>query len=170
MNLNDFIARAKRSSLHRWILSAMLYRMIPFNKPHRLRIGHLGDDMVKVMLPYRKKNLNHIRGLHACVLATLTEFTSGFMLISKLGFDKYRIILQRLEMEYHYQGKMDAVAEFKISDEWLQSMIYVPLASQDAVVVVCEVKVYDVQGNHLSTGLVHWQVKNWSKVKTRVAA
>jgi hypothetical protein len=83
-------------------------------------------------------------------------------------FEKYRIILQRLEMDYHYQGKTDAVAEFKISDSWLQSMIYVPLASQDAVVVICEVKVYDVKGNHLTTGRAHWQIKNWAKVKTQV--
>jgi len=170
MNLNSFIDRAKRSALHLWILNVMLYRMIPFNKPHGLKIDVLKDHGVRTMLPYRKRNLNHIRGTHACVLATLTEFTSGFVLISNLGFEKYRLILQRLEMDYHYQGKMDAVAEFKISGDWLQSMIYLPLASHDAVVVVCEVKVFDVKGNHLTTGRAHWQIKNWSKVKTALAA
>jgi len=169
MNLNTFITRARQSAFHRWILNRLLYRMIPFNKPHGLKIDTLFDEGVRTHLPYRKRNFNHIRGLHACVLATLTEFTSGFVLISKLGFDKYRLILQRLEMDYHYQGKMDAVAEFKISDSLLQSMIYQPLASQDAVIIVCEVKVYDVKGNHLTTGRVHWQIKNWAKVKTTVA-
>jgi acyl-coenzyme A thioesterase PaaI-like protein len=168
MKLNDFIDRAKHSALHLWVLNIMLYRMIPFNKPHRLKIETLADDGVKALLPYRRRNFNHIRGLHACVLATLTEFTSGFVLLSKLGFEKYRIILQRLEMDYLYQGKMDAVAEFKISDSWLQTMVYTPLASQEAVVVVCEVKVYDIKGNHLTTGHVHWQIKNWAKVKTHL--
>ena len=166
MNLNIFITRAKHSTFHLWILNMLLFRMIPFNKPHGLKIATLTHEGVTARLPYRKRNFNHIRGLHACVLATLTEFTCGFVLISKLGFERYRLILQRLEMDYHYQGKMDAVAEFKISDSWLQSMIYTPLTTQDAVVVVCEVKVYDVHGNHLTTGRAHWQIKNWTKVKT----
>jgi len=166
MNLNSFITRAKHSAWHLWILNIMLYRMIPFNKPHGVKITRIADDEVETHLPYRRTNLNHIRGLHACVLATLTEFTSGFLLISRLGFERYRLILQRLEMDYHYQGKMAARAEFKISDNWLQQMIHAPLATQDAVVVVCEVKVYDAAGHHLTTGQVHWQIKNWTKVRT----
>ena len=170
MNLNNFIERAKRSPWHLWILNILLYRMIPFNKPHGLKITRIVDYGIETYLPYRRKNLNHIKGLHACVLATLTEFTSGFVLISYLGFERYRLILQRLEMDYHYQGKMAARAEFKISDPWLQQMVHAPLATQDAVVVVCEVKIYDHQGNHLTTGHVHWQIKNWAKVKTQVRA
>jgi hypothetical protein len=37
-------------------------------------------------------------------------------------------------------------------------------------VVICEVKVYDIQGNQLTTGHVHWQLKNWTKVKTKPGA
>lgn len=170
MQLQSFIDRAKRSAFHLGVLNVLLYRMIPFNKPHRLKISALEDYAVKTRLPYRKRNFNHIRGLHACALATLTEFTSGFLLISRLGFENYRLILQRLEMDFLYQGKMDAVAEFRISEEWLRNLIYTPLGGQDAVVVVCEVKIYDGQGNHLTTGKAHWQIKNWTKVKTRVAA
>lgn len=170
MDLNRFIARAQTSAWHLWVLNVLLYRMIPFNKPHGLRISRLEDFSVETHLPYRRRNLNHIQGLHACVLATLTEFTSGFLLISKLGFERYRLILQRLEMDYHYQGKMAARAEFKISESWLEEMIHKPLAAQDAVVVICEVKVYDIQGNQLTTGHVHWQLKNWTKVKTKPGA
>lgn len=121
------------------------------------------------MIPYRRSNFNHIRGLHACSLATVSEFTTGFLLISNLDMKKYRLIMPRLEMDYHYQGKMDSFAEFSISQAWLDERIIDPLKTQDAVVVPCEVKIHDAQGNHLTTGKIHWQIKSWNKVKTRIS-
>jgi len=161
------LQKAKGSAFYRRILSWSLDRMIPFNKPHGFRLLEIGDNHLKTLIPYRKKNLNHIRGLHACALATISEFTTGFLLVAKLDARKYRLIMQRLEMDYHYQGKMDATAEFSAPDHWLATMIYEPLKDQDAVVVVCEVKIHDIKGNHLTTGKVHWQIKNWEKVKTK---
>jgi hypothetical protein len=75
--------------------------------------------------------------------------------------------MQRMEMDYHFQGKMDAFAEFQVTEEWYTSEIVDPLTRADAVVVPCTVKVIDAKGNHLTTGVVYWQVKNWSKVKTK---
>jgi acyl-coenzyme A thioesterase PaaI-like protein len=141
--------------------------MIPFNKPHGFKVLEISDTAIKTLIPYRRKNFNHIRGLHACAMATLSEFTTGFSLVTKLDSTKYRLIMQRLEMNYHYQGKMDATATFSITEEWMNKNIYEPLSTRDAVLVTCEVKIHDVHGNHLSTGLVHWQVKDWQKVKTK---
>lgn len=167
MNLSVFVDRAKRSGFHLWVLNLLLDRMIPFNKPHGFRVLHIGDDSIKTIIPYRRRNFNHIRGLHACALATISEFTTGFLLISKLDANKYRLIMQRLEMDYHYQGKMEATAEFSASPEWLQEKIYTPLKTQESVVIICEVKIHDAKGNHLTTGKVHWQIKDWQKVKTK---
>jgi len=168
LNLNTAVDKAKNSSFYRQLLNWSLDRMIPFNKPHKLRILEIGDYHIKTLLPYRTKNLNHIKGLHACVLATVSEFSTGFLLLSKLDAKKYRLIMQRLEMDYHYQGKMDAVASFAISEEWLNQYIYQPLQSQEAIVVICEIKIVDVKGNHLTTGKIHWQIKDWQKVKTKI--
>ncbi len=162
------IEKAKRSSFYRKLLNWSLNRMVPFNRPHGLRVVGIDDYSLKVFVPYRKSNLNHIRGLHACVLATVSEFTTGFLLVSKLDASKYRLIMQRLEMDYYYQGKMDAVAEFAVSAKWFTDNIYQPLEEQDAIVVPCEVRVHDSDGNHLTTGKVLWQIKNWSKVRTKV--
>ncbi|MEZ4944875.1 MAG: DUF4442 domain-containing protein [Cyclobacteriaceae bacterium] len=164
------VEKAKKSSFYRGLLNFLLNRMIPFNKPHGFHVVEIGDYQLKTCIPYRKSNFNHIKGLHACALATISEFTTGFLLITQLDAKKYRLIMQKLEMNYHYQGKMDAYAEFKISEDWLSKEIYLPLKSQDAVVVVCEVKITDKNGNHLTTGFVHWQIKDWIKVKTKVAA
>ena len=162
------IEKAKRSSFYLKVLNWSLNGMIPFNKPHGYKVINISDHSLKTFIPYRKRNFNHIRGLHACALATLSEFTTGFFLVSRLDAKKYRLIMQRLEMEYHYQGKMDATAEFFASEEWLSENIYHPLKTMDAVIVPCEVKIHDVKGNHLTTGRVFWQIKNWSKVKTKV--
>jgi hypothetical protein len=164
---NVVLQKAKTSSFYLWLLNFSLDRMIPFNKPHGFRVIEVGDYHLKTLIPYRKKNFNHIRGLHACALATISEFTTGFLLVAKLDGKKYRLIMQKLEMDYHYQGKMDAVAEFSISEDWLNSKIYTPLKAGEAVVVNCEVKIHDVKGNHLTTGHVYWQIKDWNKVKTK---
>lgn len=170
MDSAKIIEKAKHSSFYLQVLNWSLNRMVPFNKPHGFRIVEIADDHVKTFIPFRKSNLNHIRGLHACALATLAEFTTGFMLVSKLDGQKFRIIMQRLEMDYHYQGKLHATAEFSATNEWFLKNIYTPLEQHDAVLVPCDVRIHDEQGNHLTTGKVFWQIKNWSKVKTKITA
>lgn len=161
------LEKAKHSAFYLMVLNWSMNRMVPFNKPHGFRILEIADYRLKTIMPYRRSNFNHIRGLHACGLATISEFTTGFLLLSSLDMKKYRIIMQRLEMNYHYQGKMDATAEFVISKEWLNEKVINPLKTQEAVVVPCEVKIHDIKGNHLTTGTVYWQFKDWAKVKTK---
>ena len=167
INPTGLIQRAKTSALYLRFLNWGLYNLIPFNAPHNFKVLEIKDWEVKIGLPFIKKNLNHISGLHACALATVSEFTTGLMLISKLPPSKYRIILQRLEMEYHYQGKTSAVGHFQISKEWLEEKVMAPLQAQESILVPCEIKIHDKKGNHLTTGTVHWQIKDWSKVKTK---
>ncbi|NOT75939.1 MAG: DUF4442 domain-containing protein [Cyclobacteriaceae bacterium] len=168
MNSAAVIEKAKHSSFWRWILNQSLYRMVPFNAPHKFQVVEIGDHFLKALIPYRRSNFNHIKGLHACGLATISEFATGFLLLSRLDIKKYRLIMRRIEMEYHYQGKMDAYAEFSTSDEWFQKEIIVPLQTQESVEVPCIIKIHDVKGNHLTTGKVFWQVKDWTKVKTKL--
>lgn len=162
------VEKAKHSPFYLKILNWSLNRMIPFNKPHGFKIIEIGDDHLKTLIPYTKKNFNHIRGLHACALATISEFTTGFLLITKLDAKKYRLIMQRLEMDYHYQGKTNGYAQFSLSAEWFNEKVYKPLNTEPSTVVICEVKIHDEKGNHLTTGKVHWQIKSWDKVKTTV--
>lgn len=168
MDTTKIVEKAKSSSFYLWLLNQGISRMIPFNKPHGFKILEITDDKLKTFVPYKKRNFNHIRGIHACALATLSEFTTGFLMISRLDMKKYRIIMQRMEMDYHYQAKMDSIGVFQITDEWLEKEIYEPLKTKDAIVVPCEIKIEDKDGNHLTTGKVFWQVKAWDKVRTKV--
>ncbi len=167
LSVDKIIEKAKHSSFWLWVLNFSHPFQVPFNRPHGFEIVSFSEQHLKVRLPYRRSNMNHIRGLHACALATVSEFATGFMLLSRLDGTKYRMIMQRIEMDYHYQGKMDAFAEFTVTNDWLNNNILVPLSSSDAVVVPCVVKIHDDKGNHLTTGKVFWQFKNWSKVRTR---
>ena len=168
INPANLIEKAKTSSLYLKLLNWGLFRMIPFNAPHQFSVLEIKDWEIKTILPYIRKNLNHISGLHACALATVSEFTTGLMLMTRLPSSQYRLILQRLEMEYHFQGKMTAYGSFAISQAWINENVISPLQKQESVVVPCEVKIHDSKGNHLTTGKVFWQIKDWSKVKTKV--
>lgn len=166
-NPAKIIERAKTSKRHLALLNFVLALKVPFNKPHGFKITELGREIVKVKIPYKRANFNHIRGIHACALATASEYSTGFILLNKLGSKKYRIIMQKMEMNYHYQGKMDVIVTYEISDQWLKIHVLEPLKNQDSIIVNCEVKSYDTDGNHLSTGNIYWQVKPWAKVKTK---
>lgn len=168
MNFEKYIAHAKRSAFGLFKLNLGLGFLIPFNRPHKIKIKEIGDDFVKTSIPYRRKNFNHIKGIHACGLATSAEFASGFLLLTKLGSKKYRLIMESLEMKYHYQAKSNVTAIFSADDVWINSNVIVPLSAAEQVYVRCEIKLIDDKENHVATGFTNWQIKEWTAVKTRV--
>ena len=167
MNPAKLIEKAKTSSFYLWLLNVTFDRMIPFNRPHGFRIVEIGAHHVRTRLPYKTKNLNHLKGLHACALATLTEITGGFIFVTQLDPAKYRIILKRLEVDYLYQGKTDAYGEFRISETWMEEKVIGPLRTAESVEVVSAVNIADEKGNGLTEGRATWQIKAWDKVKTK---
>ena len=166
-NPAKIIERANTSKRHLALLNFVLARKVPFNKPHGFKIIEFSNDIVRVKIPYKRINFNHIRGIHACALATASEYSTGFILLNKLDSKKYRIIMQKMEMNYHYQGKMDVIVTYELSDQWLKTNVLDPLETEESMIVNCEVKSHDIEGNHLSTGNIFWQVKPWQKVKTK---
>lgn len=168
MNLNKIIKKAGHSPVYLKILNLGLNRTIPFNKPHGIKVLEISENQIRTFIPYKKRNFNHIRGVHACALATLSEFTTGLMLISRIDSKKYRIIMKALYMDYYYQAKKHVYATFEMSDQWLEETIFKPLEKEDAVLVKCTVETRDQDGNLLATGNIHWHIKPWDKVRTKV--
>jgi acyl-coenzyme A thioesterase PaaI-like protein len=167
MNLTTLAGKASHNKWYRWFLSYQLNRVVPFNRPHKFKIKAINSQLLEVELPYRKSNLNHLKGLHACAMATLAEVTSGFLLLINLNPKRYRLILERLEMDYHYQGKMTAVVRFELNEQFLREKIIAPLEQTGKISLPCQVKIYDRKQNHLATGTAHWQIKDWQQVKTK---
>jgi acyl-coenzyme A thioesterase PaaI-like protein len=167
MDITKLSKKAEHSSFYRRVLSFGLNNIVPFNKPHGFAITAVSPNELTVRLPYKKRNLNHVKGLHACAMATLAEVSSGFLLLSRIDPKKYRIILHRLEMDYHYQGKTHAYARFQLTDDFLRSNILEPLEKEEKIQLPCTVEIHDEQKNHLATGIAHWQIKNWKAVKLK---
>jgi len=159
--------KAKTSKRHLRLLNFGLARMIPFNKPHGFKIIELSDWSVTVKIPYKKVNFNHIKGIHACALATASEYSTGLVLLNRLNPKKYRIIMQKMEMHYHYQAKKDTHVIFEITEDWLNEQVLSPLKDQESVIINCEVRSYDTDQNHLTTGNIFWHIKSWDKVRTK---
>jgi hypothetical protein len=76
--------------------------------------------------------------------------------------------MESLEMKYHYQAKTAIFAYYTISQEDLDTRIVAPLKTEDKVMVKCEIKLFDAMKNHVATGYTNWQIKPWSKVKTKL--
>ncbi len=123
---------------------------------------------VTVSIPYIRSNKNHINGIHACALATASEYASGLCLATLLPDSQYRILLKNLNMDYFYQGKTAVTIEFSITENFLHAHILQPLSSNDSIFVPLEIKSYDASANHISTCYANWQVKNWRNVRTKV--
>lgn len=147
-------------------LNFMLARGIPYNNPHGIRVQEVTPNRVVSIIPFRRKNLNHVGSIHACGLATVAEFCSGLMLLKFIGSD-YRILLQRLEVDYHYQAKAAALAHFSTDQECIDQLVLTPLQSSASVLFKAEVKVRTAAGDSLCTAQVYWHIKAWQQVRTK---
>ena len=166
--LHALVEKAKRSKFYLWLLNIVLLRTVPFNNPHKLRVVSITEDEVSICAAYTKNNLNHIKGIHACLLATLCEYVTGLSLLLHLSPKEYRIILKNISMTYHYQAKSDVFVKFKIDKKALQENILNPLKTNDAIFREFSIDVYDANNNHICTGLINWQIKAWEKVKMQI--
>lgn len=167
MHLPTLLAKARASSFTRWWMNLLLDRMIPFNAPHGFKVRPLPEGGIRVHVPYRRANFNHIKGIHACAMATAAEMCSGLSVLERLDPREYRLIMRTLHMAYHYQAKRPAHATCIPTAADIEAQVLGPLRTGDAADYTSTVELHDVDGNHLATGTVVWQVKAWSKVRTK---
>ncbi len=168
MELAPILAKSRNSAFTRWWMNIGLHWMVPFNRPHGFRVLPLPTGGIRVEIPNWRINRNHIKGIHACCLATAAEYCSGLALMEHLDPKRYRIIMKSLTMDYHYQAKAKAHAEFAPSASELDDRLIRPLSSGEPVLYTAEVPLHDISGNHLATGRITWQIKDWGQVRTKV--
>lgn len=167
LQLERAFQRARQSRFQLWWLNRLLWMGIPFNAPHRLRIASLADEEVVIEIPFRRANKNHLGSLHACAMATAAEYSSGLVLLQQAGSATYRLIMQRIEADYHAQGRMAAKASAHLSAEEVQEKITGPLeAGAESVVYRSKAEVHDHEDRHLCTVTIYWQIKRWDKVRS----
>lgn len=166
--LQSLLAKARKSSFWLWVLNRALGRTVPFNRQHGFELAEIEENRIVTSARYRRSNFNHVRGIHACGIATIAEFSAGFLLMTKLDPNRYRLIMSRLEADFGYQAKENIFSESDICPERLRDEVVEPLKSQDIVSVTMESRVRDRSGNRIATILTTWQIKNWKKVQTKV--
>ena len=166
--LPKLTVRARRSKAWLKVLNLVLGRVIPFNRPHGFHVVEIEHGRVRTGASYKRLNHNHIRGIHACAIATIAEFSSGFVLLSRLDPSRYRLIMSRLEVDYVYQAKMAITAETRLDDSVLNERVLEPLRSADSCSIVMETEIDDAAGNRIATAHTTWQIKDWTKVRTQV--
>lgn len=162
------LRKARTSGFHRWLLNVALHRVVPFNRPHSIRITAVTDDELRMVLPFKRANRNHIGGMHACAMATMCEYICGLSLLTHLSPKEYRIVLKNIHMTYHYQAKGAVKAKFRLTQEMVQTEILTPMMQVDAVFKEFQVDVFDEEEQHICTGLINWQIKPWAKVRTKL--
>lgn len=148
-------------------LDKVLTLGIPFNAPHGFTIKTISPDQVRVSLPNRKLNHNHIGGVHACAMATVGEYCAGLSLLSSFGISKYRLIMSELSVTYTWQGRTDLegiCSPRAIDIEAVRaSLDEGKTYSQPLETIIQEVK----SGKEVARVKTTWQLKPWGTVKTQ---
>ncbi len=158
--------KAKHSRFHLWLLNRAALRMIPFNNQHGFIISAISDDSLETMAPYKRRNMNHLKGIHACGLATIGELSAGLLLLSLFDPSKYRLIMSHLEVSYHYQAKTVTFSRSQLQKSE-QGKLLSRLSSGEVITLPMASELYDSNDNHVATVKTTWQLKPWSKAKTK---
>ena len=153
-------------------LNAVFRSILPFNVPHGIRVVAFGDDEVRVALPDRLANRNHLNGMHACAIATACEFCSGLAVLAQFEMKAYRLIMNRLEVDYTRRpdrGACEARAE--IAPDLKEQVVRLMAESEDgAARFIMPSVLVDSRGEEVARATVHWHVKAWKDVKYKPTA
>ncbi len=140
------------------VMDAALNLAIPFNRWLGMRIETLYADRVVVNSPPTILRKNHVGGAHACALALLGEYPAGLMLSQTFKPETYRIIISKLEVTYHKQGRGYLKAEVLAPKEW-------PEILDGVCLVDLKTEIKNAAGESVATVLTKWQLKEWSRIK-----
>src|SRR3990167_213039 len=113
--LATLIQKAENSKLYLWLLNRVMSHAVPFNKPHGFKVIDITFHHVTTFAAYRKKNFNHVRGIHACAIATVGELAAGIVLMYHFSPAQYRFIMSTMQIDYHYQAKKNITAMAALS-------------------------------------------------------
>lgn len=165
--LANLIQKAEHSKIHLWLLNRVMNHAVAFNKPHGFQISKITANHVETFAPYHKKNFNHVRGIHACAIATIGELAAGIILMYHFPPIEYRFIMSNMQIDYHYQAKKNITATACLSDDNKITIQHTLKASEKTLQpIITEVK--DGDQTLIATVKTVWQIKLWDHVKTKL--
>ncbi|MCM2283111.1 MAG: DUF4442 domain-containing protein [Bdellovibrionaceae bacterium] len=155
-------AKIPNESLRRRALDVLMTVSIPFNRWLGFRFEHIGEDRVVVLSPPRKLRENHVGGAHACSLALMGEYAAGACIATHYGLQGNRLIIGKLEVDYHRQGRGWLRAEAHAPAEW-------PQPQEGEAWLDMVTKITDSKNVEVATCKTRWQLKSWSRVRQKTA-
>lgn len=162
------IQKAQTYKIYLWLLNRMMNHTVRFNKPHGFQVIKITDDSVQTFAPYHKKNFNHVRGIHACAIATVGELAAGLLLMHHFSPKEFRVIMSTIHIDYHYQAKKNIVATAALSSDEKENVMQ-QLKKENKAMQAITSEIKDDDKTLVATVKTTWQIKNWADVRTRVA-
>ncbi len=150
----------------RKLVGAFLRVASPFNAPLRASIQVWEPGLCRIRVPNRRPLHNHLRGVHACALATAGETPAGLLLLRTFPFSRFRLILKDLSITYERQARSDLVAEADLRAEE-RHRVQAGLDAGEPQLVTVETRISEPAGARLATVRTTWQVKAWDQVRSR---
>lgn len=166
-HLGSLIQKSEISKKHLWLLNRVMNHSVKFNRPHGFQVVKINANQVQTFAPYHKKNFNHVRGIHACAIATVGELAAGIMLMYHFSPVQYRIIMSNIQIEYHYQAKKNIIATAAFLDQD-KNKILATLADQHKTTHTVTTEIKDEDQALIATVQTTWQIKPWKDVKTKM--
>ena len=146
------------------VFSRWMQEVVPFNRPHRLKILQLSGGSCTVELPKRRRNLNHLGTMHACAMATAAEYASGLCLLSAFGMEDVRLIMSHMEVSYTRRAQTSCTAQAVCSAEDTEALRRLLQKEGRAPLTLTSV-VCDAEGQEVARAEIQWHLKGLGATK-----
>lgn len=161
----DYLISRSHQFDKRVILGWCMRFGIPFNSTHPFKILEISNTRSQLKQKLTWFNKNHLRGMHACAIATIGELSAGLLLMKNFSPRKYRFILKTLNNEYLYQGRTHLFTSCELPSELIEQYKK-DLNKHGIVDIDLQTIINDKQENHVASVTSTWQIKSWDKIKT----
>lgn len=146
------------------LVNVLLPLVVPFNAPHGFKLRELSSTAATVVVPFRRRNKNHLGSLHACALATGCELAAGLLLSSSVDLRVFRLIMRRLQIDFEHQAR--TAARVTCGGSRLEDLSASSGGDPEGVTVELLSEASDTDGRIVCRALTTWQLKPWSAVRS----
>jgi len=146
-----------RSGRVNWF-SRLMQEVVPFNRPHRIRVVELAAEQCKVALPWRRRNLNHVGTMHACALATAAEYASGLCLMNAMEHDRVRLVMANLNITYPRRAQSECTAVAKLDSQHFADIL-AQLDKEGRGAFVLKAQVKNADNEVVASAEITWHLK-----------
>ena len=135
-----------------------MQEVVPFNRPHRIRVVELAAEQCKVALPWRRRNLNHVGTMHACAMATAAEYASGLCLMNAMEHDKVRLVMANLNITYPRRAQSECMAVAKLDRQHFADIL-AQLDKEGRGAFVLKAQVKNTDNEVVASAEITWHLK-----------